>query len=79
MNTELIILKIAELKAENNKLWDELDKAYVHGEREFHTDDYDSHFFDDYDGESISHVWDILDEQNYILQRLENYIRSMKK
>lgn len=76
---ELILNKIDELENENDSLWTELDREYVKGEREYYQDNHEKTFFNGYDGESISHVLDILDEENYILERLRNYINKLKQ
>ena len=77
MNTELILAKIAEMKADNNRLWNELDSDWINkGQTEFFDKDHENHLYNAYDGDSVSHIFDILEEQNHILQRLEDYIKA---
>ena len=75
METNIILKKIEEMKSENNRLWGKLDVDYAH-KTEFFGDEHEHNFFNNYDGESVSHILDILDEQNWILQRLESFIKK---
>lgn len=77
MTVEKILEKIDSFIVENNKLWDVLNEALEIGPYEYYFEDYGGDFCaGGYDGDSLSHMLDIIQEQNYILGKLVEYIKS---
>ena len=72
---EKILAKIAELKAENYRLWDVFEKSAENNHYEYFYDEHGGDFCaGGYDGDSLSHMLDILQEQNYILDKVADFI-----
>ena len=77
ITTEMVLDKINEMKAENSKLWEKFEEAQKNNQYEYDYEDHGGDFIaGGYDGDSLSHMLDILTEQNYILGKLENYIKK---
>ena len=74
---EKILAKIAELQAENNRLFDVFNDGIENNHYEYDHLEHGGDFCaGGYDGDSLSHMLDILQEQNYILDKVANFIKQ---
>ena len=75
-----ILKKIDEMCAENSRLWCKLNQAMIDGHYDYDSEEYGGDFSaGGYDGDSLSHMLDILDEQDYALKKLADFIQSLEE
>ena len=74
-----ILKKIDELISKNARLWNIINQAMEDGDNEYDSDVYGGDFYNYYGGDSLSHILDILDEREYILKKLANFIQSLEE
>jgi hypothetical protein len=70
-----IIEKITEMRKKNDDLYNVLNEALSNNHYEYYQEEYGGDFIaGGYDGDSISHMLDILTEQNYMLDKISDMI-----
>lgn len=73
-----ILKKIEELDNECLQAYSKVNNALEDNVTEYDSELCEYDFFNYYDGESNSHILDILDEQMYLIRKLKSFIEKLE-